>query len=133
MFDLEPKTGEVTHPLPEELHRKLLDLISSAVDAINWQNPGTSSGMGMFLNDPESINFIAGYFGDDSYRSVAEKYPGLPLRADTSDEGIVVTIGTRPYKDGVPVDGPGEDGLPYAVSVMSFETAERILQQQIAS
>lgn len=132
MFNLERTNGETARPLPEELQRKLLDVISSAVNYSKRHRPGTTEGMGMFLNDHQSIDFIASYFGDDDYQTVAEKYPGLPIRAEASDEGIVVTVGIRPYKDGVPVDGPSKDGLPYSVSVMSFEEAEQILQQVIS-
>ena len=130
MFDLEPKSGEVSRQLPEELHRKLLDLLDNAVKAIRLHRPGTSSGIGMFLTDPESIEFIVNYFGDEGYKTVAETFPGLPLHADTSDEGIVVIVGIRPYKHGVPIDGPSEDGLPYAISTMPFEVAQQILDQQ---
>lgn len=129
MFDLEQASGEIAR-LPEELQQKLLDVVSTAVNAIERHDSGCSYESATFLDDPESVDFVARYFNDPKYHDVAATYPGLPIRAAVSDEGIVVTVGIRPYKDGVPVDGPRKDGLPYAVSIMSFEAAEEMLLQQ---
>lgn len=112
---------ELAHKLREILDFGPEDLPFGSLSPIGREQSG-------FIHELNSITFIEECFGDSDYRKHLDVYPGLPLSAECEKDGIRLTIGIQPYdEEGKRTDGPSRDGLPYAVTILPYDSVDTLL------
>lgn len=92
--------------LPDELAWKLADTIDFA---------GPDGNLGSLLRHPDTVRFVANFFGDVGYYAVAASHNGVPIRAEWMAGLIILTIGCRYEPD-----------LPHAQVQLCAERAKRL-------